>query len=212
MNALDILTFEQNAFYVLDRGYLDFSRLFKITLAKAFFVTRLKTNTQFSRVHSNSADPDNCIVSDQIIKLSQSTAQKNYPEKLRRVHFYDKEHNKHYSFLTNNFSLTALTIAKIFKARWQVELFFKWIKQHLHTKKFYGTSENAVRTQVWIAVSVYLLIAIIKKRLEIKVTAYTILQFLSVALFEKYQLNQSLMNNELQDDDDVLCNQLNLFE
>ena len=212
VNALDILIYEQKAFYVLDRGYLDFARLFKITLAKAFFVTRLKTNTQFSRVYSNPVDPDNGIMSDQIIKLSQPTAQKNYPDKLRRVHFYDKEHNKHYYFLTNNFSLPPLTIAKIYKARWQVELFFKWIKQHLHIKKFYGTSENAVRTQVWIAVSVYLLIAIIKQRLKIKVTSYTILQFLSVALFEKNQLNQALMNTEILDADSSLCNQLNLFE
>jgi hypothetical protein len=212
VKGLDILVYEANAYYIFDRGYLDFGRLYKITIALAFFVTRLKSNSQFRRVHSNPSDHANGIISDQIIVLTEATASKNYPDKLRRIHYLDIEHWAHYDFLTNNFEISALTISKIYKARWQVELFFKWIKQHLRIKAFYGTSENAVRTQIWIAISVYVLIAIIKKRLNLKSSLYSVLQILSVSLFEKQSINQALANIDIQEDDQATCNQLNLFE
>jgi hypothetical protein len=212
VKALDILVYEANAYYIFDRGYLDFGRLYKITIAHAFFVTRLKSNSQYRRVHSNPSDNANGIISDQIIVLTEKTASINYPEKLRRIHYLDIEHGIHYDFLTNNFEIPALTIAKIYKARWQVELFFKWIKQHLRIKVFYGTSENAVRTQIWIAISVYVLIAIIRKRMNLKTSLYSMLQILSVSLFEKQSINQTLTDIDVQDSDLETCNQLNLFE
>lgn len=212
VKALDILIYEANAYYIFDRGYLDFGRLYKITMAHAFFVTRLKSNSQYRRVHSNPSDHVNGIISDQIIVLTEKEASKNYPEKLRRIHYLDIEHGIHYDFLTNNFEIPALTIAKIYKARWQVELFFKWIKQHLRIKAFYGSSENAVRTQIWIAISVYVLIAIVKKRMNLNSSLYSILQILSVSLFEKQPINQALTNIDIQEDDQATCNQLSLFE
>lgn len=212
VKALDILVYEANAYYIFDRGYLDFGRLYKITAAFAFFVTRLKSNSQYRRIHSNPSDHANGIIADQIIVLTETAASKNYPDKLRRIHYLDIEHDVHYDFLTNNFEIPALTIAKIYKARWQVELFFKWIKQHLRIKVFYGTRENAVRTQIWIAISVYVLIAIIKKRMNLKSSLYSVLQILSVSLFEKQSLNQALTDIDIQEDDQDACNQLNLFE
>jgi len=185
VNILDELIFEPGAIYIMDRGYLDFIRLFKIAQALAFFVTRSKKNTKFRRLYSNAVDRSTGIIADQTIMLAGLRSCDNYPEKLRRIVYRDPITNKRLVFLTNNFSLAATTIAKLYKSRWQIELFFKWIKQHLRIKAFFGTSENAVRTQIWIAVSTYVLVAIIKKRLKLQHRVYTILQILSVSTFEK---------------------------
>lgn len=185
VNILDELIFEPGAIYIMDRGYLDFIRLFKIAQALAFFVTRSKKNTKFRRLYSNAVDRSTGIIADQTIMLAGLRSCDNYPEKLRRIVYRDPITNKRLVFLTNNFSLAATTIAKLYKSRWQIELFFKWIKQHPRIKAFFGTSENAVRTQIWIAVSTYVLVAIIKKRLKLQHRLYTILQILSVSTFEK---------------------------
>ena len=185
VNILDELSMEAAAIYIMDRGYLDFARLYRIQQSAAFFLTRAKKNFQFSRIYSLPIDKTTGIRCDQIVKLKGFYARKNYPERLRRIKYYDAGTNKRLVFLTNNFTLSALTIAKLYRCRWQVELFFKWIKQHLRIKSFYGTSENAVKTQIWIAISVYVLVAIVKKRLKLQQSLYTILQILSVSLFEK---------------------------
>jgi len=185
VNILDQLAFEAGAFYIMDRGYLDFARLRSIHLSPSFFITRAKKNFQFTRRYSRPVDKTTGLRCDQTIILKGFYARKDYPEALRRVCYYDAETDKKFAFLTNNFIEPALTIAKLYKCRWRVELFFKWIKQHLRIKFFYGTSENAVKTQVWIAISVYVLVAIIKKRLKLDQSLYTILQILSVTLFEK---------------------------
>ena len=211
VNVLDLLLLEAGAFYIMDRGYLDFLRLFQITQALAFFVTRAKRNFAFERIYSHPADKEACILCDQTIKLSNSLVSKDYPEKLRRIKFYDKERDKKLVFLTNNFSLPALTIAKLYKSRWQVELFFKWIKQHLRIKVFYGTSENAVKTQIWIAVSTYVLVAILKKRLNLEQSLYTILQVLSVNAFEKMPIQQLFAGSDYKNETTPNSNQLNLF-
>jgi len=196
VNILDELIPEPGAFYIMDRGYLNFSRLYILTQYLAFFVTRAKKNFDFRRLYSQPVDKSTGLKSDQIIVLSGSYPSKDYPEKLRRIKYYDVEKQENLTFLTNNFVLPPLTIAKLYKCRWQIELFFKWIKQHLRIKKFYGTSENAVITQIWIAISVYVLVAIIKKRLRLDHTLYTILQILSLTLFEKEPILQILTEAE----------------
>lgn len=211
VNILDDISLEAGAIYILDRGYTDFSRLYRIRQSSAFFVTRAKENFQFKRLYSRSVDKSTGLQCDQVIVLRGFYAKKDYPEKLRRIRFYDAEQNRRIVFLTNNFTLPALTIAEIYKCRWQIELFFKWIKQHLRIKAFYGTSENAVKTQIWIAISVYVLVAIIKKRLNLDRSLYTILQILSVTLFEKTPISQALAIIDYKEQATQVNNQLNLF-
>ncbi|HOW88608.1 MAG TPA: IS4 family transposase [Candidatus Omnitrophota bacterium] len=211
VNVLDDLIPEPGSFYILDRGYLDFGRLYLFHLASAFFVIRAKANFQFRRLYSHPVDKSTGVLSDQIIMLTTFYSAEAFPEKLRRIRYYDAETDKRLCFLSNNFLLPALTIAQLYKCRWQVELFFKWIKQHLRIKAFYGTSENAVKTQVWIAVSVYVLVAIIKKRLGLEISLYTILQILSVTLFEKVSMLQALTDIESETECCESRNQLLLF-
>jgi hypothetical protein len=211
VTVLDDLIIEAGAIYIMDRGYLDFRRLHRIQQTSASFVTRAKSNFKFKRLYSNKVDKSTGVQCDQIIVLTGFYAKKDYPDKLRRIRYYDAEHNNTLVFLTNNFTLPALTVAKLYRCRWQVELFFKWIKQHLRIKAFYGTTENAVKTQIWVAISVYVLVAIVKKRLNLEHSLYTILQILSVTLLEKIQLLQALSSMEDDDKDGESCNQLNLF-
>jgi hypothetical protein len=212
VNALDFLIPEPAAIYVMDRGYLDFERLFALHHAGAFFVTRTKTNMDFRRVYSAPSDRAQGIMCDQTISLGGFYSQRHCPIQLRRIRFKDPESGKTLVFLTNLFGLSATTICALYKARWQVELFFKWIKQHLRIKQFYGTSENAVKAQIWIAVSVYVLVAIVKKRLHLEASLYTLLQIFSLTLFEKIPLNKEFLNVEYNSDDLLLHNQLNLFD
>lgn len=211
VNVLDILIPEAGSFYIMDRGFTDFARWFTLHQAQAFFVIRGKSNLQFRRIYSRTVDKATGLRCDQTIALTSIKASHDYPQHLRRIKFYDAEHNKYLVFLTNNFDLPALTIAQLYRCRWQVELFFKWIKQHLRIKKFYGTTENAVKTQIWIAISVYVLVAIVKKRLKTEASLYTILQILSLTLFEKIPLDQLLTNIEMQKTEPENNNQLNLF-
>ncbi len=211
VNVLNILMPEAGSFYIMDRGFTDFSRWFTLHQAQAFFVIRGKTNLLFRRIYSRPVDKATGLRCDQTITLVAPKAKKDYPQHLRRIKFHDADHNKDLIFITNNFDLPALTIAKLYRCRWQVELFFKWIKQHLRIKRFYGTSVNAVKTQIWIAISVYVLVAIMKKRLKIEASLYTILQILSLTLFEKIPLDQLLKNMELQMNPNENDNQLNLF-
>jgi hypothetical protein len=214
VNILDILVPEPGSFYIMDRAYLDFERLYVLTLFLSFFVTRAKKNTRFRRIYSHPVDRADGLKCDQTIMLVTPKSLAGYPEKLRRVKYFDAEREKHLVFLTNNFVLPALTIAKLYKCRWQIELFFKWIKQHLRIKAFYGTSDNAVKTQIWIAVSTYVLVAIIRKRLHLEQNLYTILQILSVTLFEKVPLNQLFENYDykiLPESKEPPYKQLNLF-
>src|SRR5437773_40569 len=185
VNILDQILPEAGAFYVMDRGYVDFERLYVFTLSAAFFVVRTKSNVVLDRRYSHSVDKTTGVRSDHTVILTAIDSVKVYPDPLRRVSYLDVETRKRFKFLTNNFTLPAVTIAKIYKLRWQVELFFKWIKQHLRIKAFYGTSENAVKTQIWIAVSVYVLVAIVRKRVGLDASLYQILQILSLTLFEK---------------------------
>ncbi len=212
VNILDQLVFEAGATYVMDRGYLDFKRLYKITLASAFFVTRAKSNFVFKRLYSLPVDKSTGVLSDQIITLSSFYPNKWYPDKLRRIRFHDVKNNKRLVFLTNNFSLSSPVIAELYRCRWQVELFFKWIKQHLRIKAFYGTTQNALKTQIWIAISVYVLVAIVKKRLNLDGSLYRILQILSVSVFEKTPLLQALSDVDYKDLESDGCNQLTLWE
>jgi len=191
VNILDELIPEPGAIYLMDRGYLDFARLYTMHQSSAFFITRTKTNTAFRRIYSNKVDKSTGVQCDQIITLTGFYTKSNYPDKLRRIRFIDANSEKRLNFITNQFTLSSPTIAELYRCRWQVELFFKWIKQHLRIKAFYGTSENAVKTQIWIAVSVYVLVAIIKKRLKLEQSLYTILQILSITLFEKILLYQA---------------------
>ena len=211
VNVLDLLPIEAGAFYVMDRGYLDFARLYKIHQAGAFFVTRAKRGMDARRVYSAQADRSAGVICDQAIALNGFYAAKHYPEHLRRVRFKDPESGKTLVFLTNNTLLPALTIAALYKNRWQVELFFKWIKQHLRIKKFLGTSENAVKTQIWCAVCTYVLIAIVKKKLQLDASLYTLLQILSVSVFEKSQLSSALRPDLATPEMPLDANQLNLF-
>jgi IS4 transposase len=212
VNILDELIIEAGAIYVMDRGYLDFARLYKIHQTLAFFVTRSKINFSRKRLYSTPVDKATGIQCDQIVILKGHYAKKDYPEKLRRIRYSDSKNNKTFVFLTNNFTLPAITIADLYRCRWQVELFFKWIKQHLRIKAFYGTTENAVKTQIWIAISVYVLVAIVKKTLKLDQSLYTILQILSVTLFEKTPIFQALSNINYTNQVDHVSNQLTLFD
>jgi len=198
VNVLDILDFEPGAFYIMDKGYLDFKRLYDIHKASAFFLIRAKYNTRWKRLYSRPVDKSTGVICDQVIQLTGVNSSKAYPEKLRRIKYYDKENKQYYVFLTNNFLLDAKLIADLYKARWQVELFFKWIKQHLKIKVFWGESSNAVKTQIWIAICTYLLVAIMKKKLKLKQSLYEILQILSVSAFNKIPLQSMFMEDELQ--------------
>ncbi|MEQ1916741.1 MAG: IS4 family transposase, partial [Gallionella sp.] len=211
VNVLDILIPEAGSFYIMDRGFTDFARWFALHQAQAFFLIRGKSNLLCRRVYSRAVDKVTGLRCDQTIALTAPRARKDYPQHLRRIKFFDAEHGKHLVFLTNNFDLPALTIAQLYRCRWQVELFFKWIKQHLRIKKFYGTTENAVKTQIWIAITVYVLVAIAKKRLNTDASLYTILQILSLSLFEKTPLDQLVKNLEIQTAISKNNNQLNLF-
>jgi hypothetical protein len=212
VNILDEILPEAGAFYVMDRGYIDFARLYVFTLSSAFFVVRTKDNVLLQRRYSRPVDKSTGLRSDHTVVLTSIESAKAYPDALRRVNYFDAETNQRLGFLTNNFALPALTIAQIYKCRWQVELFFRWIKQHLRIKAFYGTSENAVKTQIWIAVSVYVLVAIVRKRLGLKATLYQILQILSVTLFEKVPVLRALQASDSQDDLLEASNQLILFD
>ena len=212
VNVLDFMPIEAGAFYVMDRGYLDFSRLYGLHQAGGFFVTRAKTNMNARRIYSHPTDRSTGIICDQTVVLNGFYAIQNYPEYLRRIRFKDTQSGKTLIFLTNNFVLPPLTIAALYKNRWQVELFFKWIKQHLRIKKFLGNSENAVKTQIWCAVSTYVLIAIVKKELQIDASLYTLLQILSVSVFEKTELSSAFQGDVLTIDLLNSANQLNLFE
>ncbi len=209
VNVLDVLICEAGSFYIMDRGYIDFERLYALHQALAFFVTRAKSNMKYRRLYSRPVKKSTGLRCDQTIVLTQSF--EDYPEKIRLVKFYDAENDIRLTFLTNNFSLDALTIAQLYKCRWRVELFFKWIKQHLRIKAFLGTSENAVKTQIWIAVSVYVLITIIKKRLSLEPSLYTILQILSVNIFEKEPIARLLTTKEIKNENIENDNQLRLF-
>ena len=211
VHALDLLTPEAGAIYVMDRGYVDFARLHRLHLAGAFFVTRAKSNLKAHRVYSAPTDRDTGILCDQTIALEGFYSKQDYPTYLRRVRFNDPETGKTLVFLTNQMSLPAATICALYKSRWQVELFFKWIKQHLRIKQFFGTSENAVKTQIWIAVSVYVLVAIVRKKLNIDASLYTLLQVLSLTLFEKMPLQQAFPGDDYTSDNGSISNQLNLF-
>ena len=212
VNMLDAILPEAGAFYVMDRGYVDFERLYVFTLSAAFFVVRTKSNVLLQRRYSHAVDKTTGVRSDHTVILTAINSAEAYPESLRRVSYLDVATRKRFKFLTNNFTLPALTIAQIYKSRWQVELFFKWIKQHLRIKAFYGTSENAVKTQIWIAVSVYVLVAIVRKRLGLEASLYQILQILSLTLFEKMPILQALQASELQETLPDPGNQLILFD
>ncbi|MEE8434125.1 MAG: IS4 family transposase [bacterium] len=212
VNVLDMLPSEPGAFYIMDRAYVDFGRLYKLHQVGSFFVTRAKTNLDFRRVYSAPVDRASGLVCDQTIALNNYKSKRLYPAHLRRIRFKDPESGKTLVFLTNQTKLPALTICALYKARWRVELFFKWIKQHLRIKRFYGTSENAVKTQIWIAVSVYVLVAIIKKRLNLDASLYTLLQIFSLTLFEKMPIQQAFAGRDYKNDNTLSANQLNLFE
>jgi hypothetical protein len=212
VNLLDVIIPEPGSFYIMDRGYIDFRRLYTFALHGAIFVIRTKSNMQSRRLYSHPVDKSTGLKCDQTILLTGLDTHKEYPEKLRRVRYFDEETEKLFTFLTNNFILPALTIAQLYKCRWQIELFFKWIKQHLRIKSFYGTSENAVKTQIWIAISVYVLVAIVKKRLKLDISLYTFLQILSVSLFEKESILHIVTNRGYKTNHDPFRNQLNLFD
>lgn len=212
VNIIDYILLEAGAIYIMDRGYMDFSRLYTIHQSSAFFITRAKRNLQFKRIYSHIIEKTMGLQCDQVIVCKGFYAKQNYPEKLRRIRYFDAEKNKRLVFITNNFTLPALTIAELYRCRWQVELFFKWIKQHLRIKSFYGTSKNAVKTQIWIAISMYVLVAIVKKELKIDQSLYTILQILSVSLFEKIPILQALTFTDYNKLLVENSNQLNLFD
>ena len=212
VNILDVLIPEPGAIYVMDKAYLDFERLYHLDQCAAFFVTRAKSNTKLKRLYSRAVDKSTGVKCDQVVVLTGYYTKKAYPEKLRRVKFFDAENNRRFVFLTNQFGLPPETIASLYRSRWQVELFFKWIKQHLRIKAFYGTSENAVKTQIWIAISVYVLVAIIKKRLKLELSLYTILQIFSVSVFEKIPILQALTGDGYTNRITSHHKQLNLYE
>ena len=212
VNILDQLIPEPGSFYIMDRGYLDFARLYRIEQWSAFFVIRAKSNFKYQRIYSHQIDKNSGIKCDQSIKLTGFYSSQKYPIRLRRIKYLDPLTGKKLVFLTNNFSLPAPTIAELFRCRWQIEIFFKWVKQHLRIKSFFGTTENAVKTQIWIAISVYVLVAIIKKRLKINVSLYTILQVLSLTVFEKMSLLQIFTENDYKTISSPNAKQLNLFD
>jgi len=211
VNILDELITEMGAIYVVDKGYIDFERLYKLNLNSAFFVTRAKSNFQFKRIYSHKVDKSLGLICDQSIHLTGFYSVKDYPEKLRRIKYYDSENNRKLIFITNNFRLPAITIANLFKQRWQIELFFKWIKQNLKIKSFYGNSANAVKTQVCIAISIYVLLAIIKKKLKIEHSLYTFLQLVSISIFEKMPIISMFSDSDFINEIDHDPNQLSLF-
>lgn len=211
VNILDILIPEPGSFYIMDRGYIDYAKLYRLHQSCAFFIIRAKDNLRGVRIYSHTIDKSTGLRSDQTIRLKNYYSAKDYPEHLRRVHFFDSEHTQHYVFLTNNFSLPALTIAQAYKQRWKIEIFFKWIKQHLRIKSFFGTSQNAVKTQIWIAISIYVLIAIVKKRLKLECNLYTFLQILSVTIFEKIDIFRLEIANDNLNAFSDSRNQLELF-
>lgn len=211
VNILDEIPIEAGAIYIMDRGYLDFSRLYKIHQSAAFFVTRAKSNFRFQRLYSQTIDKSTGLQCDQSVSVVGFYAKRDYPVKLRRIRFYDAQQEKRLVFLTNNFNLPALTITELYQRRWQIELFFKWIKQHLRIKAFYGTSENAVKTQIWIAISIYVLVAIIKKQLQLERSLYSILQILSITIFEKMPILRALAHIDVKEQNTDFENQLNLF-
>ncbi len=211
VNILDIIPYEPGSFYVVDRGYLDYVRLYRLHQSFCYFVIRAKTNTQTQRIYSHPIDKVTGLRYDQTVKLTGFYTQKDYPDHLRQIKYRDPETDKELIFLTNNFDLPALTITQLYKNRWQIELFFKWVKQHLRIKSFYGTSENAVKSQIWIAVTVYVLVAIIKKQLKIEHSLYTILQILSISILEKSSIYQLLTDVKYRSDDGSIYKQLELF-
>lgn len=211
VNVLDILEFEADAFYIMDRGYLDWERLFIINEAKAFFVTRAKKNFAFKRQSSNLTDRNTGVICDQLVYLKNLNAIKDYPQKIRRIKYRDKELNKTYVFITNHLDAKAIEIAQLYKNRWQIELFFKWIKQHLRIKVFWGETPNAVKTQVWVAVCTYVMVAILKEKLQTSQTMNEILQILSVSVFDKTPVNQLIMKSASQKSNDDRDNSLTLF-
>jgi hypothetical protein len=212
VSVLDELIPEAGALYVLDRGYVDFTRLYRLTEAQAGFVIRARKNLRYRRRYSAEKDGESGVLSDQTVLLVTPKSLEAYPDPLRRVRYRDPETQKRITLLTNRFSLEATVIAQLYRSRWRIELFFKWIKQHLRIKAFYGTSENAVKTQIWIAISVYVLVAIVRKRLKIEVSLYTMLQILSVSLFEKVELSQALTSTRSRNGALPSCNQLQLFD
>jgi transposase len=212
VNILDLLVPIPGSYYIMDRAYLDFERLYNLHMEKAFFVTRAKTNFKFKRRYSNAVDKSTGVQCDQTIILTTHYPAKKYPEALRRIRFYDIERQKRLVFLTNNFDLPAITIAKLYKSRWDIEIFFRWIKQHLRIKSFFGTSENAVKVQIWTAIATYLLVAIMKKDFKLEQSLYTILQVLSVSLFEKMPILEAFSKNYILGQDEQNCKQLSLFD
>ena len=212
VNILDELIPEPGSFYLMNRGYLDFARLYTFHSSRAFFITRAKSNFKFRRLYSHPVDKSKGLKCDQTIVLTGFYSAKDYPEKLRRVRYFDQETENDFVFLTNNFTIKALTVAELYKCRWKVELFFKWIKQHLRIKAFYGTTENAVKTQIWIAISVYVLIAIVRKQLNLAISLYTFLQILSIAAFEKVDISQLVTESHHKTVEDEFSNQLKLFD
>ena len=211
VNILDELITEIGAFYIIDRGYTDFERLYRLNIGNAFFVTRAKSNLQFKRIYSHQVDKSLGLICDQSISLTGFYTSKDYPDKLRRIKYFDSENNRKLTFITNNFYLSAITIANLYKQRWQIELFFKWIKQNLKIKSFYGNSFNAVKTQIWIAISVYVLLAIIRKKLRIEHSLYTFLQVVSISIFEKVPIISMFSENNYTNDTIYSDNQLFLF-
>ena len=211
VNILDQLTFEAGAFYLMDRAYLDFPRLHRLHLASAFFVTRARKRFDCRRLYSAQVDRQSGIMCDQIVTLSNPVPRAGYPDKLRRIRYFDPQQARRLIFLTNNFSLPPLTVAQLYRSRWQVELFFKWIKQHLRIRRFYGTSENALKTQIWIAISVYVLVAIVKKQLKLEASLYRILQILSISLFEKTPILEALSFSDCEIELATTGKQLILF-
>jgi len=212
VNALDYIQFEPNSFYIMDRGYVDYKRLYRVNQCEAFFITRAKDNMSYRRLYSHPKDIEKGVLYDQTIVLNNYYAGKDYPEKMRRIKFYDTENGKVLVFLTNNFHLKAIDIAQLYKHRWKIELFFKWIKQHLKIKSFWGQSENAVKTQVWIAVSVYILVAISKKKFMLTQSLYEILQILSISILEKMPIRQLFHQTHLQYFKEQNHNQLTMFD
>ncbi len=212
VNALDFISFEANSFYIMDRGYVDYKRLYRIDCCEAFYITRAKDNMNCRRVKSSTSDKSNGVLCDQSVLLNNYYAARDYPKKIRRIKFYDQESGKTFIFLTNNFHLKATEVAQLYKYRWKIELFFKWIKQHLKIKSFWGQSENAVKTQVWIAVSVYVLVAIAKKEFMLQQSLYEILQILSISIFERMPINQLFQQTQKQYFKELNHNQLTLFD
>lgn len=212
VNVLDFITYLKDSFYVLDRGYTDFERLYRIHQSDAFFIIRAKDNLDFRRIYSHTHDKYNGVWSDQTIRLNGYYAAKEFPHKLRRIKFLDREQNRMLIFLTNNFTLSAIDIAQLYKHRWKIELFFKWIKQHLKIKSFWGRTENAVKTQIWIAVATYALVAIAKKKFMLQQSLYEILQILSISIFDRIPVNQLFQTSNKQSFKELNSNQLNIFD